>query len=314
MLSEEKLLTENQDVDMITDKEEMLEKIDCRDLSGNVSLPADDGVTNICEQRQSSDALSDHVITEPSCLIADNENSEETEQTTKGTQSDVDILKELQVTIDNLPDNYPEALTTIREEIAPKLLDCSKGIKDYCVAVIKKKTNAATVTAVRAEIENVKKPPQPPIVLAKRQVVKTVDPAVLQMAMDIAHDPQLFKRRIDTVGLLGTVGERRTTGMNFVGLDSRLLPLRNRSSEALAVKTEGPPGVGKSDTLFNGLEIYPEEKYHVLSTATPMSLFYIPDGLKHKSIIITEACSFQLNNKADSEFTYLIRILGLTQK
>ena len=57
-------------------------------------------------------------------------------------------LENLDSLIEQLPDQFPAASETIKNEIAPLLIDCDAGIKDHYVKVIKKKTNAASIKSV----------------------------------------------------------------------------------------------------------------------------------------------------------------------
>ena len=66
------------------------------------------------------------------------EPSEETQ-----TDEDEDDLKNIDALIDQLPDNFPEAMETIKNEIAPILANCDPGLLDHYITVIRKKTNAS---------------------------------------------------------------------------------------------------------------------------------------------------------------------------
>jgi hypothetical protein len=62
------------------------------------------------------------------------------------------------------------------------------------------------------------------------------------MAEQIAHDPMLFKNKIDLVNQLGVIGERKNIGLNFLVMGSCLLPMGVAGSEALALKNSGHYG------------------------------------------------------------------------
>ena len=137
-------------------------------------------------------------------------------------------------------------------------------------------------------------------------------PLILQiqsMAEAIAKDPALIRNRIDMVNAAGVVGERNVVAMCFAALDSRLLPEDTACPNALAIKNAGHHGSGKSFTLKKCLEFYPEAAYHLITSGSAKSLYYLPDGLKHRALIVTEAFQFQPNNAADSEFVYVVRSL-----
>jgi hypothetical protein len=78
----------------------------------------------------------------------------------------------------------------------------------------------------------------------------TADPEIITLADQIAQDPMLFKNKIDLVNQLGVIGERKNIGLNFLVMDSCLLPMGAAGSEALALKNSGHYGAGKSFPLF----------------------------------------------------------------
>ena len=55
--------------------------------------------------------------------------------------------------IDLLPEQFPAAQEMIKFEIAPHLVDCSAGIRDHYIKVIKKRTNAASIKSVSLLID-----------------------------------------------------------------------------------------------------------------------------------------------------------------
>lgn len=218
-----------------------------------------------------------------------------------------DPVRTLDALIEKLPSNFPHALPLIREEIAPILATCQPGLVEHYVQVIKKRTKAATKRAITLEIDSVKRR----MYSEESEITKSeeVDSEAEKLAQEIAHDPLLFKKRIDLVNRLGVVREKRALGLYFVTLDSRLIPMGLGGSHAIALKNSGTYGGGKSHPLSMCLEIYPKDAYHLISGGSPKSLYYLKDGLKHKALIIVEAFSFQTTNPADSEFAYVARSL-----
>ena len=136
-----------------------------------------------------------------------------------------------------------------------------------------------------------------------------IDPAIQSLAESIAKDPALIRKRIDAVNQSGVVGERNVVAMYFAALDSRLLPEDTASPNALAIKNAGHHGSGKSFTMKKCLDLYPDDDYHLITSGSAKSLYYLPDGLKHRALIVAEAFQFQANNAADSEFVYVVRSL-----
>jgi DNA primase len=207
--------------------------------------------------------------------------------------------------IGGLPNDFLKAQATLASEILPLLTGMDQGIREHYLERIRKivKTSKAAITA---ELEKVDRD----AAAKQAQSAKpSIDPAVQSMADAIAKDPALIKKRLDMVNAAGVVGERNVAAMIFAALDSRLLPEDTASPNALAIKNAGHHGSGKSFTLKKCLEFYPEAAYHLITSGSAKSLYYLPDGLKHRALIVTEAFQFQPNNAADSEFVYVVRSL-----
>ena len=128
-------------------------------------------------------------------------------------------------------------------------------------------------------------------------------------ACKIAADPQLLLKKIDTVQRIGIVGERRNIGTCQLVIDSRLLPIMGRSPESLALKNSGHQGAGKSATLSCSLKLYPSTAYHMISSGSAKSLYYMDDCLSHKAIIIAEGHDLECRKGQDTPFIYSLRTL-----
>jgi len=211
----------------------------------------------------------------------------------------------LDTMIDDLPSDFVKAQPILKAEILPLLLGLEDSIIAHYLERIRKavKTSKAAITA---ELDEVRR-----IAAAQKEEGKqpTIDPAFQSLADTIAKDPALIRKRIDVVNKSGVVGERNVVAMYFAALDSRLLPEDTASPNALAIKNAGHHGSGKSFTLKKCLELYPEDGYHLITSGSAKSLYYLPDGLKHRALIVAEAFQFQTNNAADSEFVYVVRSL-----
>ncbi len=83
--------------------------------------------------------------------------------------------------------------------------------------------------------------------------------------------------------------------MYFAALDSRLLPEDTASPNALAIKNAGHHGSGKSFTMKKSLELYPRSAYHLITSGSSKSLYYLQKGLKNRALIVAEAFQFQAN-------------------
>jgi DNA primase len=211
----------------------------------------------------------------------------------------------LDAMIDDLPADYVKAQPVLKAEILPIMLGLDEGIRVHYLDRIRKAVKTSKM-AVAAELEEAKR-----ITAAQKQEAKqpAIDPAIQTLAESIARNPALMRNRIDAVNKSGVVGERNVVAMYFAALDSRLLPEDTASPNALAIKNAGHHGSGKSFAMKKCLELYPEGCYHLITSGSAKSLYYLPDGLKHRALIVAEAFQFQANNAADSEFVYVVRSL-----
>jgi hypothetical protein len=220
-------------------------------------------------------------------------------------------LENLDALIEQLPDQFPAASETIKNEIAPLLIDCDAGIKDHYVKVIKKKTNAASIKSVSLLIDEAIEKGNSEETIPDDEDPEEIqtDPEIVALADQIAQDPMLFKNKIDLINKFGVIGERRNIGLNFLVMDSCLLPMGGAGSEALALKNSGHYGAGKSFPLFMCLKLYPKSAYHLITSGSDKSLYHIQGGLKHKALILAEALALESSGRGDNELAYAIRSL-----
>ncbi len=225
--------------------------------------------------------------------------------------SDNNDTKNLDELIEHLPEQFSEAIDIIRDEISPLLVNCNAGVKDHYIRTIKKKTSAASIKSVSLIIDeaidrmNTEEPT--PETNEMDEIRK--DPEIQKQAEQISQDPMLLKNKIDLVGQLGVIGERKNIALYMVVLDSCLLPMASTGSEALAIKNSGPYGAGKSHPMFTCLKLYPKSAYHLITSGSAKSLYHVQGGLKHKALILTEALALQGENSGDNELAYSIRSL-----
>ena len=228
---------------------------------------------------------------------------------TENIQSDNTNIDDL---IDMLPEQFPAAQEMIKFEIAPLLVDCSAGIRDHYIKVIKKRANAASIKSVSLIIDEAIKEINDSVLnngVDSFEETRIIDPEIKEMSEQIASDPLLFKNRIEMVNKMGVIGERRNIGTYMVVIDSSLLPMGMSGSEALAAKNSGPQGSGKSHPLFTTLKLYPKSAYYLITSGSNKSLYNLNDGLKHKALILTEALQLQSGRQGDNELAYCIRTL-----
>lgn len=221
-----------------------------------------------------------------------------------------DEYDQLDKLIDDLPDNFPKSLLTIRSKIAPVIALLDDSLVEYYVDKLKKKTG----TLKKPIMDEIKLARQN--LLAEESETETAgadkiksDPEIKQLADEIAQDPLLFKNKIDIVNQLGVINERKPIGLYLVTIDSRCLPMGSTGSEALALKNSGPYGAGKSHPMFACLKLYPKTVFHLITSGSAKSLYNIEGGLKHKALILAEALQLQSDSSGDNELAYSIRSL-----
>ena len=101
----------------------------------------------------------------------------------------------LKILIEQLPENFPQALPIIQNDIAPIIAECDPGLKDHYISLIKKRTKAASKRAVQLEIENaVIQLTEEDILPAKEPENRIIDPEIKEMAEQIASDPHAFQK------------------------------------------------------------------------------------------------------------------------
>ena len=208
--------------------------------------------------------------------------------------------------IAGLPVDFQKAAPMIEDKIAPLLGNLNAASKKHFVGHIAKrvKSTAKIVTELIAGAATKKDAAD-----SDEPVEEEFSPEVLGKARSLSFDPQLFRRRIDSVGALGVVGERKNIAVLMCSLDSRLLLDRGMPGQnVIAVKIAGHQGSGKSYTLMMTLRLYPDSAYLMITSGSDRCLYYMERGIKHMCLVVAEA--FQLSgNRGDNEVTYMIRTL-----
>ncbi|MCX5814248.1 MAG: hypothetical protein NT178_17145 [Proteobacteria bacterium] len=213
-------------------------------------------------------------------------------------ESLVDVL------IKGIPADFIRAEQAIRSNIAPLLAQMSNTSAQYYVDVIRKKlkTSAKIISQLVEDAKKTQKKEN------KKAPEIEANPAMLELAMTIAHDPQLLKKRIDVINSTGVVGERAVLAMYAAAIDSRLILQGNsKSPQIVALQATGHSGSGKSFSLSSTLTFFPEESYFELSGASPKALLYLQEGLAHRCLIFSEAQPLQ--GEEDGQLKYMVRSL-----
>ena len=213
------------------------------------------------------------------------------------SESVIDIL------IRSMSEDYIKATKLIGDYLAPILKTFESGVYKHYVKKIadKVKTQPKTVSDdIKAAIKKQEK--------QSENSQKKPNPEVLKKSEELAKDPDLLKKRIDFIGNY-VVGERLNIAMIFCALDSRLIESDDVGTDVISLKISGHFGAGKSYTLINCLNIYPESCYNSITGGSAKSMYHFDGGLKHKALIINEAFQFQNGKSNDNDFAYCIRSL-----
>jgi 2-hydroxy-3-keto-5-methylthiopentenyl-1-phosphate phosphatase len=67
------------------------------------------------------------------------------------TDDDSSVTDDLEVMIEQLPENLPQALPIIQNDISAIIAECDPGLKDHYISLIRKRTKAASKRAVQLE-------------------------------------------------------------------------------------------------------------------------------------------------------------------
>ncbi len=107
----------------------------------------------------------------------------------QNSDEDMPVTDDLEKIIEQLPENFPQALPIIQNEIAPIIAECDPGLKDHYISLIKKRTKAASKRAVQLEIENAV------VQLTEEDLLPAKEPKVLQNCSQIDFKRIRGKRR-----------------------------------------------------------------------------------------------------------------------
>ena len=216
-----------------------------------------------------------------------------------------------EILIGQLPTNFMQASPALREHVIPILNKADDAARQYFIDMIAKHVKAKVTVITKMLKDSMAKQAE----IAKQEAAKQaekpeeVDPEIKAAAMELLLDPQVFRKRIDTINRSGVVGERTNISLYFVTLDSRLSKDFGKPGQrALALKTAGHFGAGKSFSLSSCLTIYPPNAYHLLTSGSEKSLYYLPDGLSHKCLIVAEGFQFT-GERGDNEISFIVRCL-----
>lgn len=199
-----------------------------------------------------------------------------------------DLLKTCQkAKPETLPDTLKTVFTTSHAE---GLLDSER---EALFMVLKKATGVSlsalrkdweryiATKEARAKIEQAEAPPPPEVEAKADQLLRT---------------PNLLELAIQTIGLLGVVGEKANRGLLYLALVSRLL------AEPISVLVKGRSAGGKSNLVKRVLALMSPDSFYEFTAMSPKALIYSEIDLQHKHLIVYE-------EDGSEEAEYIIRTL-----
>jgi hypothetical protein len=128
--------------------------------------------------------------------------------------------------------------------------------------------------------------------------VKKRRAAAWQGCKTLAESPNILDKVVETLKLIGLVGEERAVKLIFLVLTSRLL------QRIVSIVVKGPSGGGKSFLVELVLQLFPTDAVHVFTAMSERALAYGEESLAHTMIVLYEAAGL------NSEFSsYLMRSL-----
>ncbi len=207
----------------------------------------------------------------------------------------------IEIIIGGLPKDFIKALPVMQGDLFPLLAEMKAGTYEYFLDKTAKHVKAKKAV-LETELEAFRKKSQ-------AEPKKAVDPAIEAAAHALLQNPSIFKHRLDVINQAGVVGERQVVAMYFVVMDSRLLKAGLQGTHTLAMKNSGHYGSGKSFVIMICLQLYPDSGYHFITNGSAKSLYYLPNGLKHKALIVAEGFQYETRNSQDSELVYCTRTL-----
>ena len=215
--------------------------------------------------------------------------------------------------IEELPDSFPQANSILKSEIFPLIINEDAGLQDYYTVVLQKKLSV-TKSTLKEAIKAFKQEMETAVIEPDDELPDEeddeIDPEIIEKAEQLSLDPEIFKKRIDTVNSLGIINEKLNIGVLTLTMDSRLNPMGVKGANVLAAKNTGKPGAGKTATLMAVKELYSKNCYHLIDNGSAKSIYNMKkDALKHKTLILNEAFSFEGNSSSDNEFTHIVRCL-----
>lgn len=132
--------------------------------------------------------------------------------------------------------------------------------------------------------------------LQKKQSAEAAE--AWERCKDLAHDPVILDRFIDSLHSRGLAGEDRLSRLLYLALCSRFF------NRPVSVAVKGPSSGGKSFIVERVLDYFPESAYFSLSAMSDRALAYLEEPLVHRFLVLYEAAGIR-----GEIATYLIRSL-----
>ena len=133
---------------------------------------------------------------------------------------------------------------------------------------------------------------------ARQETAPSLTPEAFEAAQELSKDPALLHKAIETIGVLGVVGEQENRGMLYLAL------LSAKSQTPISVLVKGRSSSGKSFLVSKALKLIPPRGYYELSSMSSKALVYTDLDFSHRHLVLYEEDGLQ-----SEDVLYLIRSL-----
>jgi hypothetical protein len=115
---------------------------------------------------------------------------------------------------------------------------------------------------------------------------------------ELARDPNILGRALQTMADLGLVGEKRAGQLIYLAGTSR------RLDRPVSVVVKAQSSAGKNFTVGTALKLFPPSTYYALTAMSERALVYSDEPLVHRMLVLYEAAGMK-----GETFQYLLRSL-----
>lgn len=125
--------------------------------------------------------------------------------------------------------------------------------------------------------------------------------AAWEECKDLATDPKLMHRLLDTVSRMGVAGDRAGVLCVYLVAVSRLLDTPCR------MLRRGSASSGKNYVIDKVIQLLNADDYLIMTGGSAKSIFYTPKDLRHRLLIIQEAAALAPTSGGSEELAMVVR-------